>query len=119
MDTEKEKQMFGKHVFAGPGRNSETQRKILTDFEGFLHVHTPCSYRYRVIHSDDFLSEQVLCLRSLGSRRVCVRAKSLQLFQLSATPRTVARQAPLSVGYYRQEYWSGLPCHLHRQLGEN
>ena len=26
-----------------------------------------------------------------------------------ATPRTVAFQAPLSVGFYRQEYWSGLP----------
>ena len=28
----------------------------------------------------------------------------------SATPRTVARQAPLSMGFSRQEYWSGLPC---------
>ena len=27
----------------------------------------------------------------------------------SATPRTVARQAPLSMGFSRQEYWSGLP----------
>ena len=26
-----------------------------------------------------------------------------------ATPRTVARQAPLSVEFSRQEYWSGLP----------
>ena len=25
------------------------------------------------------------------------------------TSRTVAFQAPLSVGFYRQEYWSGLP----------
>ena len=25
------------------------------------------------------------------------------------TPCTVARQAPLSVGFPRQEYWSGLP----------
>ena len=29
---------------------------------------------------------------------------------LSATPWTVARQAPLSMGFSRQEYWSGLPC---------
>ena len=28
---------------------------------------------------------------------------------LSATPWTVARQAPLSMGFPRQEYWSGLP----------
>ena len=27
----------------------------------------------------------------------------------SVTPWTVARQAPLSVGFFRQEYWSGLP----------
>ena len=31
---------------------------------------------------------------------------------LFATPWTVARQAPLSVGFSRQEYWSGLPCPL-------
>ena len=27
----------------------------------------------------------------------------------SVTPETVARQAPLSLGFSRQEYWSGLP----------
>ena len=27
-----------------------------------------------------------------------------------ATPSTVARQAPLSMGLSRQEHWSGLPC---------
>ena len=30
--------------------------------------------------------------------------------QLFATPRTVAHQAPLSIGFSRQKYWSGLPC---------
>ena len=29
--------------------------------------------------------------------------------QLFETPWTVACQAPLSVGFSRQEYWSGLP----------
>jgi len=29
----------------------------------------------------------------------------------TATPWTVARQAPLSMGFSRQEYWSGLPFH--------
>ena len=27
----------------------------------------------------------------------------------SATPWTIARQAPLSMEFLRQEYWSGLP----------
>ena len=30
--------------------------------------------------------------------------------RLSATPWTVAHQAPLTMGFARQEYWSGLPC---------
>ena len=28
----------------------------------------------------------------------------------SVTPWTVAHQAPLSMGFSGQEYWSGLPC---------
>ena len=31
-------------------------------------------------------------------------------FWLFVTPWTVACQAPLSMGFSRQEYWSGLPC---------
>ena len=32
------------------------------------------------------------------------------LITLVVTPWTVAHQAPLSMGFSRQEYWSGLPC---------
>ena len=32
--------------------------------------------------------------------------------RLCATPWTVACQPPLSMGFSRQEYWSGLPCPL-------
>ena len=35
--------------------------------------------------------------------------KSLSHIRLFATPWTVAHQAPLSMGFSRQEYWSGLP----------
>ena len=34
--------------------------------------------------------------------------KSLNHVQLFVTPWTVAHQAPLSMGFSRQEYWSGL-----------
>ena len=30
--------------------------------------------------------------------------------RLFVTPWTVAHQTPLSMGFSRQEYWSGLPC---------
>ena len=33
----------------------------------------------------------------------------LSCVQLFATPWTVAHQAPLSMAFPRQEYWSGLP----------
>ena len=36
-------------------------------------------------------------------------AQMLSRVQLFATPWTVARQAPLSMGFSRQEYWSGQP----------
>ena len=36
-------------------------------------------------------------------------APVLSHVQLFATPWTVARQAPLALGFPRQEYWSGLP----------
>ena len=43
----------------------------------------------------------------------CVHAcvlSCLSHVQLFATLWTVACQAPLSIGFSRQEYWSGLPC---------
>ena len=38
-----------------------------------------------------------------------VKVKLLSRVQLFATPWTVAYQVPLSMGFSRQEYWSGLP----------
>ena len=38
-----------------------------------------------------------------------VHARLLSRVLLFATPRTVACQAPLSMRFSRQEYWSGLP----------
>ena len=39
------------------------------------------------------------------------KVKSLSHVRLSATPWTVAHQALRSMGFSRQEYWSGLPLH--------
>ena len=48
-----------------------------------------------------------------------VKVKSLSRVWLLGTPWTTAYQAPLSMGFARQEYWSGLPLpspflYLHR-----
>ena len=44
-----------------------------------------------------------------------VKVKSLSGVWLLVTPWTAAYQAPLSMGFARQEYWSGLslPSHVH------
>ena len=36
--------------------------------------------------------------------------------RLCATPQTAAHQAPLSLGFSRQEHWSGLPWPLPEDL---
>ena len=38
-----------------------------------------------------------------------MKVKLLSHVQLFVTPWTVAYQAPLSMGFSRQEYWSGVP----------
>ena len=38
-----------------------------------------------------------------------VKVKSFSRVRLLATPWTAAHQAPLSMGFSRQEYWSGVP----------
>ena len=36
--------------------------------------------------------------------------------RLFATLWTIAHKAPLSMGFSRQKYWSGLPCHFPGEL---
>ena len=54
------------------------------------------------------------CLAHFGTLFICLNDGMLVLScsvssDSSATPWTVAHQAPLSMGFPRQEYWSGLP----------
>ena len=44
-----------------------------------------------------------------NARKWKVKVKSLSRVQLLATPWTAAYQAPPSMGFSRQEYWSGMP----------
>ena len=58
--------------------------------------------RSPALQEDSLLSEIPLLT-------VKVKVKSLSHVQLFATPWTVAYQASLSMGFSKQEYWSGLP----------
>ena len=48
--------------------------------------------------------------QNAGPIAAAAAAYSLSHVRLYVTPWTVAYQAPLSMGFSRQEYWSGLPC---------
>ena len=71
----------------------------------------------------EFMYQIIVCYAKLKSYRIhqkkkkkestkaCVCAKSLQsCLALFATWWTVTYQAPLAMGFSRQEHWSGLPC---------
>ena len=47
---------------------------------------------------------------------VCVCISHFSRVRLFATPWTVVHQAPLSMGFSKQEYWNGLPCPPPRDL---
>ena len=47
------------------------------------------------------------CLDKLN--RYCVLLSHFSRVRLCATPETAAHQAPSSLGFSRQEHWSGLP----------
>ena len=55
------------------------------------------------------LEPPVHCMFISSSWTKCAEVKSLSHVQLFATPWTAASQAPLSMGFSRQQYWSGLP----------
>ena len=83
----------------------------------------------RLIHSQCFhlikrgiywTSTDMKEVRLLGKHILCNHACvcSFSHVWLFATPWTVAHQAPLSMGFSRQLYWSGLPCSPPRDLPE-
>ena len=53
-----------------------------------------------------------------ASQLACAKVHVFMLscVRLFVTPWTVAHQAPLSMGFSKQEYWSGLPCPSPRNL---
>ena len=80
------------------------------DFFTFLMLFNLCIQITHLLHNLDFSPVRIPCLLvRLNYDKVKVKMKSLSHVQLFVTPRTVAYQAPPSMVFSRQEYWSGLP----------
>ena len=67
-------------------------------------THAPCSGNTESEPPDHQGRPQIFFIKKERKK-----VKSLSHVQLFATPWTVAHQAPPSMGFSRQEYWSGLP----------
>ena len=77
-------------------------------------------FNWKILLSDPFLITMILFIqlnfffppwaRILTIKRGMKRASLSVMSRIFATPWTVAYQGPLSLGFSRQECWSGLPC---------
>ena len=63
----------------------------------------------RVYYTEWSKSEKQMLYICIFAWKWKVKVKSLSRIRLLATPWTPAHQAPLSMGFSRQEYWSGVP----------
>ena len=54
--------------------------------------------------------KRCLCFGKCYDKPACCLLSHFSSIRLFLTPRTVTYQPPLSMGFSRQEYWSGLPC---------
>ena len=73
---------------------NEIHSSYIISMHGFIHV-------FSFMHEHFFI-------QNTQDKKACA-CLLLSHVQLSAIPWTVAHQAPLSLGFPRQEYWSGLP----------
>ena len=81
----------------------------INDRNLFLTDPKPEGLRFRC-HSGNTLVMTPFCLQTAHSSLYpCVCAHLLSGVWLFATPWTAARRASLSMGFPRQEHWSGLP----------
>ena len=84
----------------------KTQIKVLFFFlKKTTKYLTVCFKNVKVLKNKERLrnSSQILGLR------LCVHAQLFSHVWIFATSRTVVRQAPLSMGFSKQECWSGFP----------
>ena len=68
---------------------------------------TPCSLPGSSVRG--ILQARILEWVAISFSNGKVKVESLSHVRLFMTPWTVACQAPLSMGFFRQEYWNGLP----------
>ena len=78
----------------------------------YMHTHTHTLYPSGHVVNELIFNTTGFPCGSAGQESTCnmgVMVKLLSRVQLFVTPWTVAYHVPLSMGFSRQEYWSGVP----------
>ena len=87
---------------------SSTNRYTFKVFSAQTSKHSQFTSLFKSNHN--FLSLCIFILRCRFSNCYqCVCAQEFSHVQLFETPWTIAHQAPVSMEFSRQKYWSGLP----------
>ena len=84
---------------------------FLSKYFYFDYLHTHSLRDIRILQSKPLFRGKVKSNKGwvFALVHTCVCPQSLSRVCLFETPCTTARQGPLSMGFPRQEYWSGLP----------
>ena len=83
----------------------ETRKRMYQDITHDLYIHHfKSSYRFD-LSIVPWLEKEHILIKPMQ----VMHARSFSCVRLFATLWTVAHQAPLSMGFSRREYWSGLP----------
>ena len=81
----------------------------LSDFGILFHIHnTILSFSMKLLYKT-CEKNMFYSIKFQVITESCMHAQSLSCVQLFVNPWTVACQVPLSMEFFRQEYWSGLP----------
>ena len=93
-------------------RNCINYSKLIHGYSSNFMDHAWVNVRIEMPLGQNTINPLVTCVSFTGKKerkKERKKRKSLSRVQLFSTPWTVAYQALLSMGFSRQEYWSGLP----------
>ena len=90
----------------GTGRDWETHHQVASTRDSTGEPVTTTAAGLSLLCSQ--LGALTVCCIKHACRHACMLSR-LSRVQVFVTPRTVAHQAPESMGFSRQEYWSELP----------
>ena len=103
--------LFSDRICIQPGSSTQPHQAPSLLLNYYHYCLEPLSKHGALRNTLDSITKKIMSIVSL-----LLPLLSLSLVWVFATPWTVARQVPLSMGFTRQVYWSGLPFSFFRGI---